>query len=76
LNGAVMIEGLVAYRARYAKLFAEYPSNKAVLVGRIAIGDVVIDHERVTRTPTSEPFDVAAIYTIVDGRIRRVDFVK
>jgi len=76
LNGAVTVDGLAAYRARYAKVFADFPSNKAVLVARIAIGNVVIDHERVLRTPTSEPFEVAAIYTIVDGKIRRVDFVK
>ena len=76
LNGAVTTEGLVAYRARYAKLFADFPSNKAVLLGRIVIGNVVIDHERVLRSPTSEPFEVAAIYTVRDEKIARVDFVK
>jgi hypothetical protein len=76
LNGAVTVEGIAAYRARYAKVFADFPENKAVLLSRVAIGNVVIDHERVSRTPTSEPFEVAAIYTIANGRIRRVDFVK
>jgi hypothetical protein len=76
LNGAVNLEGVSAYRARYAKVFADFPENKAVLLGRIAVGNVVIDHERVFRTPASEPFEVAAIYTITDGKIRRVDFVK
>ncbi|MBK8212909.1 MAG: nuclear transport factor 2 family protein [Myxococcales bacterium] len=76
LNGAVTIEGIEAYRARYAKVFAEFPENKAVLVNRITIGNVVIDHERVSRSPSATPFEVAAIYTISDGKIRRVDFVK
>lgn len=76
LNGAVSLEGLTAYRARYAKVFADFPENKAVLVSRIAIGHVVIDHERVSRSSASEPFEVAAIYTIADGKIQRVDFVK
>jgi hypothetical protein len=76
LNGAVNLEGIAAYRARYAKVFADFPQNKAELLARIAVGNVVIDHERVRRTPTSEPFEVAAIYTIADGKIRRVDFVK
>ena len=76
LNGAVSVSGIDAYRARYAKVFADFPENKAVLLGRVAIGNVVIDHERVHRTPASEPFEVAAIYTIADGKIRRVDFVK
>jgi hypothetical protein len=76
LHGAVTVDGIAAYRARYAKVFADFPENKAALVSRIAIGNVVIDHERVSRSSTSEPFEVAAIYTIVDGKIRRVDFVK
>ena len=76
LNGAVSVSGIAAYRARYAKVFADFPENKAVLLARIAIGNVVIDHERVHHTPASEPFEVAAIYTIADGKIRRVDFVK
>ena len=76
LNGAVSVEGIAAYRARYAKVFADFPENKAVLLARIAIGNIVIDHERVFRTPSSEPFQVAAIYSITDGKIRRVDFVK
>jgi hypothetical protein len=76
LNGAVTIDGIEAYRARYAKLFAEFPGNKAVLVNRITIGNVVIDHERVSRSPSAPPFEVAALYTISDGLIRRVDFVR
>ncbi|HSO38657.1 MAG TPA: nuclear transport factor 2 family protein [Labilithrix sp.] len=76
LNGAVTVDGITAYRARYAKVFADFPENKAVLLGRVAIGNVVIDHERVSRSPSAEPFEVAAIYTIADGKIRRVDFVK
>jgi hypothetical protein len=76
LNGAVSVEGIASYRARYAKLFADFPANQAELMGRVVVGSVVIDHERVRRTPTSEPFEVAAIYTIANGRIQRVDFVK
>lgn len=76
LNGAVTLEGMAAYRAKYAKLFAEFPENKVTLLGRIAIGDVVVDHERVRRSRTAEPFEVAAIYTFRGGKIARVDFVR
>ena len=76
LNGAVTRHGMAAYRATYAKLFADFPHNKAEVVSRIAVGDVVIDHERVTRTPGAEPFHVAAIYTLRGGKIARVDFVR
>ena len=48
----------------------------ADLVNRIVIGNTVIDHERVFRSPDATPFEVAAIYTIRGGKIARVDFVK
>lgn len=76
LHGAVSIQGISAYRERYAKLFAEHPDNKVVLLSRVAIGDVVIDHERVHRSKTSAPFEVAAIFRFREGKICRVDFVR
>ena len=76
LNGAVTIEGKAAYRAKYSQVFGDFPQNHAELVNRIAVGDRVIDHERVRRSPEAEPFEVAAIYTLANGKIVRVDFVK
>jgi hypothetical protein len=76
LGGGVTGEGISALRARYAKLFAEFPKNRAELVNRIALNGAVIDHERVRRSPNGAPFEVGAIYTIADGKIARVDFVK
>lgn len=76
LGGPVTLEGRAAYRARYERLFAEHPQNKVVLLARVAVGEVVIDHERVYRSPEAAPFDVAAIYRFRGDRICRVDFVK
>jgi hypothetical protein len=76
LNGPVTMRGREEFRAKYAGIFAQNPTNRAELVGRVVIGNRVIDHERVTRTAGGESFDVAAIYTIADGLIVRVDFVK
>lgn len=76
LNGAVTTEGLAAYRERYAGAFAQFPQNKAELLGRIVVGDTVIDHEKVIRGPQGPVFEVAAIYTFRGGKIARVDFVK
>ena len=76
LNGAATIEGKAAYRAKYQQVFADFPGNHAELVNRIAVGARVIDHERVFRSAEAQPFEVAAIYTIADGKIVRVDFVK
>lgn len=74
-NGAVTQEGLPAVRQRYATLFAQHPQNRARIVNRIAVGEVVIDHEEITRSP-AERFTAAAIYTVRNGRIVRVDFVR
>lgn len=76
LNGNVSLSGIAAYRAKYAAVFAEFPENKVELLARIAVGNTVIDHERVKRSPGAVPFEVAAIYSVRDGKIVRVDFVK
>ena len=76
LNGAVTIQGLEAYRAKYVQVFADFPQNKAELVNRMAVGNTVIDHERVIRAPGGATFEVIAIYTVAGGKIARVDFRK
>ena len=76
LHGEVTMRGAAEIRARYAKTFAQFPENRARLVHRIVIGATVIDHEDVARTPDGERFEVAAIYTMRNGKIGRVDFVK
>ena len=75
LHGTPSLSGITAYRAKYAAVFAEFPDNEVVLLGRIAVGTTVID-ERVVRSATATPFEVAAIYTFRDGKIARVDFAK
>lgn len=75
-RGAESSKGLAALRDRYAKLFAEHPANHVVLLGRIIVGNVVVDHEEVRRSPDAEPFYVAAIYTIAAGKIARAEFVR
>jgi uncharacterized protein (TIGR02246 family) len=75
-GGETHTVGLEAIRERHAKLFAEFPQNKAERVNRLVVGATVIDHEHVVRGPGVQPFEVAAIYTFADGKIARVDFVK
>jgi hypothetical protein len=76
LNGAVTVQGLPAFRDKYAQIFSDFPENKVELLNRVALGATVIDHEKVIRRPGGETFEVAAIYTIAGGKIARVDFVK
>jgi uncharacterized protein (TIGR02246 family) len=76
LNGEVTHRGLAAIRKRHEDLFFEFPKNHARLVNRIDLGTTVIDHEQVERTPGGDRFEVAAIYTIRNARIARVDFAR
>lgn len=75
LNGAVTQEGAGQIRERYEDMFAQYPANKAQIVSRIAVGNVVADHERIQRSPDLR-LEAIAIYTVRDGLISRVDFVR
>jgi uncharacterized protein (TIGR02246 family) len=75
LNGAITQEGAGQIRERYEAMFAQYPENKAHIVSRMAAGNVVIDHERIQRSPELR-LEAIAIYTVRDGLISRVDFVR
>lgn len=74
-NGDVTSDGLAAIRTRYGQLFADFPHNRARLINRVAVGNIVIDHEDVVRAP-GNGFMCAAIYTLKHGLIARVDFVR
>ena len=77
VGGEANLQGNAAYRERYAGAFAKFPNNKAELLNRIVLGNVVIDHERVDRGDGATPvFEVAAIYTFNGDKIARVDFAK
>ncbi|MBA3069642.1 MAG: NTF2 enzyme family protein [Hyphomonas sp.] len=76
LNGEITHRGLAAIRKRHEDLFYEFPRNHAKLANRIDLGTTVIDHEQVERAPGGDRFEVAAIYTIRDGLITRVDFAR
>ena len=76
LNGTPTETSRDAIKARYAKAFAQFPQNKAELKNHITVGNSVVDHELVIRSPGGEQFEIIAIYTFKDGLISRVDFAK
>ena len=76
LNGDITQAGVEEIRARHLELFAQFPENSAKVINEIDLGSTVILHEDVTRGPGGDQFQVAAIYTIRDGKIARVDFVR
>ena len=74
-NGPTPTRGIGELRDRDAALFGQYPLNKARVANRIAVGDVVIDHEEIVRAP-GVGLRLVMIYTVRDGRIARADVVR
>jgi len=75
--GVLSLSGRDAFRARFIERFKS-EDLEAIAVHRAVIGSRVIDHERVWlegRT-NSAPIDLVVIYTVRDGLIARVDFIK
>jgi len=66
--------GLPALRTHYANNRFNLPQLHADLLGRMVMGNKVIDHERVHGV-RPEPFEAVAIYECAEGLIRRVWFV-
>ena len=68
--GRLLATGAAEIRERHVVRFRE-PDLHGRLVNRIAVGDVVVDQEIVTRTFPDGPgeVDVVAIYQVTDGRI-------
>lgn len=71
----LVARGSAEIRARFAVRFQE-PNLQATLLHRIAVGDLVIDHERVTRTFPEGPgaVEMVAMYEVKTGRIARAWF--
>jgi len=69
--GKLAASGSAQIRERMAIRFQE-PNLHARLVQRVVMGNLVIDHEHVTRTFAEGPgsVDVVAIYEVTQGRIQ------
>lgn len=63
-----VIAGKPALAAYYATQRFNLPGLHADIVKRIAFGNKIIDHERISGV-REHPFDVAAVYEVVAGRI-------
>jgi hypothetical protein len=56
----------------YTQLFANSPHIRTTVVQRLIVGNRVVDHERVQRSPDTASFDVVVINEIKDGRIEKL----
>lgn len=75
LHGARLAAGHDEIRARMAVRFTE-PDLHARLLARVVMGDVVVDHERVTRNfPEGRGhMEMLCVYEVAGGRIAKASF--
>jgi uncharacterized protein (TIGR02246 family) len=69
--GKLLASGATEIRERMAARFEE-PNLHARLLQRVVMGNIVIDHEEVTRTfpEGTGRVDMVVIYEVVDGKIQ------
>lgn len=74
--GELVIEGREAFRERYAQRF-QTEGLRAEILHRSVLGKRVVDHERAwVNGPDAAPVEVIVIYTIENGHIARVEFLR
>ncbi len=72
----LMSTGHADIRARYGPRFAAGSTLHARVVNRMAMSNVVIDHERVTGLDGGKTLEAIAIYEVRDGLIQAVRFKR
>jgi len=65
---APALEGIDALRAFYANERFNRPALHAELLGRMVLGNKVVDHERISGVREA-PFEMVVVYQVVEGRI-------
>lgn len=74
-SGTPVLEGKAAFAEHYATHRFHLPDLHADVLGRMVVGNKVIDHERVSGVRDA-PFDAAVVYEVVEGLIRAVWFFE
>ncbi|MEW5301114.1 MAG: hypothetical protein WDW36_003994 [Sanguina aurantia] len=74
ITGAVIASGVVALRPRYEARFASR-SVHCELLGRLVLGQVVVDREVISGLPDGGIADCLATYLVQDSKIKRMTFV-
>ncbi len=71
----VYYQGVAKMHADYKDMFEKTPNLHCELLGRIAIGNYIIDRERVTFAKDRPALHAVAIYRVVGGKIAEVWFL-
>lgn len=75
-RGAVLREGREGVRSGLEAMFAEFPKNRADILSSYLLGETVVLHEKVARSPDAEPFEVMSIYSFSGDKVDRVEFIR
>jgi uncharacterized protein (TIGR02246 family) len=75
-RGAVLREGREGVRSGLKAMFSQFPQNHADILTSYALGETVVLHERVSRAPDGEQFEVMSIYTFSGDKVARVEFIR
>lgn len=74
-SGKLLMRGKEQMRQRYAAMFDKAKELHCQLVNRMVMGNTVIDQERVTGVG-EKPMEAIAVYTIENGKIVKVSFIR
>lgn len=75
-RGDIVREGKDGTREGLKAMFAEFPENRAEILSGTQVGEYVVLHERVTRSPGAQPFEVMAVYSFDGDKCSRVEFIR
>ncbi len=75
-RGAVVRDGREGVRSGLKAMFAQFPQNRADILGSYALGETVVLHEKVERAPGGEAFEVMSVYSFQDDKVSRVEFIR
>lgn len=75
-RGAVLREGREGVRSGLKATFAQFPENRADVLTSYVLGETVMLHEKVSRAPDGDQFEVMSIYSFSGDKVDRVEFIR
>jgi hypothetical protein len=75
-RGAVLRDGKEGVRSGLKAMFAQFPENKADILASYVLGETVMLHEKVSRAPDGDQFEVMSIYSFSGDKVDRVEFIR
>ncbi|MGB5076865.1 MAG: nuclear transport factor 2 family protein [Sphingorhabdus sp.] len=75
-SGNVLRDGKEGIRNGLKAMFTEFPQNRAEILSGHVLGEFVVLHEKVFRSPGADAFEVMSIYSFEGDKVSRVEFVR